>query len=394
MTYDLLIIGGGISGLGLAHLGTRRGLRTLLLESARTVGGCIATQGFPEAPGFWVEGGAHTCYNSYGHLLDIIADLGLSSQLAPKGKVSFKVLHRGRLRSVLARLHPLELLVSLPRLAREPKAGRSVADYYSRVLGRRNYQDLFGPAFNAVICQPADDFPADLLFRRKPRRKELPRSFTLPRGLSSLVEAMAAQPGLEVITAAPAVGLAPQGDGFEVISADGRGFAARRLALAVPPDSAAALLAGGYPALAGLLGEIAMAEIDSVSVAVPRSALPLPSMAGIIAPNDDFYAVVSRDYLDDPKQRGFTFHFRPERLSAEAQLGRIGQVLAIDPGQVTGLARTRNRLPALRAGHVQRVERIDQALKDTGLLLTGNYFLGVSLEDCLTRSATEAQRLG
>jgi len=363
------------------------------LERTSRVGGCIASHTFPGTDGFWVETGAHTCYNSYGHLLDIVADLGLTPQITAKAKVSFKLLHQGRLRSVLSRLHPLELALSLPRLAWESKAGRSVADYYSRVLGRDNYRDLFGPAFNAVICQPADGFPADLLFRRKPRRKELPRSFTLPQGLSTIPEAIAGQPPLEVLTGATAIGIRREADDFSVVTADGRTFAARHLALAVPPDQAAALLAEGFPELAQLLGEIGMAEIDSVSVAVPRNALGFPPLAGIIAPGQDFYAAVSRDYLEDPGQRGFTFHFRPERLDPKEQLERICKVLGVAQGQITALARCHNRLPALRAGHAERVARIDRDLAGSGLLLTGNYFLGVSIEDCLTRSAAELRRL-
>jgi len=393
MTYDSLIIGAGISGLGFAHLCSRRSLRTLVLEGTARVGGCIASHGFPGTNGFWVEAGAHTCYNSYGHLLDIVADLGLTPQLTAKAKVNFKLLYRGHLRSVLSRLHPLELVLSLPRLAWEPKAGRSVADYYSRVLGRDNYRDLFGPAFNAVVCQPADSFPADLLFRRKPRRKGLPRSFTLPQGLSTIPEAIVGQPSLEVLTGTAAVGIGRKADGFGVVTADGRRFAAQHLTLAVAPDQAAMLLAQGFPELAQLLGEIAMAEIDSVSVAVPRNTLRFPPLAGIIAPDPDCYAAVSRDYLEDPGQRGFTFHFRPDRLDQEGQLRRICQILGIAEGQITAITRHRNRLPALRAGHTERVAQIDRLLADSGLLLTGNYFLGVSIEDCLTRSATELQRL-
>jgi len=39
------------------------------------------------------------------------------------------------------------------------------------------------------------------------------------------------------------------------------------------------------------------------------------------------------------------------------------------------------------------VRRIDQALAGTRLALTGNWFVGVSIEDCLTRSRQEMDRL-
>jgi protoporphyrinogen oxidase len=52
-----------------------------------------------------------------------------------------------------------------------------------------------------------------------------------------------------------------------------------------------------------------------------------------------------------------------------------------------------NRLPALRKGHAELVRRIDRALAGTRLALTGNWFVGVSIEDCLTRSRQEMDRL-
>lgn len=391
--YDNLIIGGGTSGLGLAHLCARAGLRTLVLEREERVGGCIYSQRFTEADDFWVEMGSHTCYNSYGHLLDVVTDLALTPSLLPKAKVSFKVLGEGGLHSVFSRLHPLEMALSLPRLFSEKKAGKSVAEYYSRVLGKRNYRELFEPAFNAVICQPAGEFPADKLFRRKPRRKDMPRSYTLPGGLSDILVAIAAQDGLETLTGNEATRIVPEDGLFRVVTENSRVLTSRHISLAIPPDCAATLLADIFPNLAEPLSKIRMAEIDSVAVAVPRDVLSLGPLAGIIARQDDFYAAVSRDYLDDTKYRGFTFHFLPDRLDEAQQIERICSVLSIQPDDIAANARRRNRLPALRVGHDTLVAEIDAALLGTGLALTGNYFLGVSIEDCLARSAAEFARL-
>jgi oxygen-dependent protoporphyrinogen oxidase len=391
--YDNLIVGGGISGLGLGHLCVRRGLRTLLLESATQVGGCIHSHAFTEADGYWLEMGAHTCYNSYGHLLQAAEDLGLTGQLRLKEKVSFKLLEQNAVKSIFSRLHPLELALSLPRLWREDKTGRSVRDYYSRVLGQRNYAQLFGPAFNAVICQPADPFPADMLFRRKPRRKEMPRSFTLPHGLSTIAEAMAAQAGLETRTEQSVTAISHAHGVFVCHTAGGEELRAQHLSLAVPPDIAGGLLTEAFAPLATALKEIRMSEIETVALVVAGDNLRLKPLAGLIAPDDAFYAAVSRDYLPDPRYRGFSFHFRPGQLDAQQQRQRILDVLGIDEQHIIASARKTNRLPALRVGHVKRVAHIDQLLQNTGLILTGNYFIGVSIEDCLTRSAAEFKRL-
>ncbi|MCU0835124.1 MAG: FAD-dependent oxidoreductase [Chromatiaceae bacterium] len=393
-SWEHVVVGAGVSGLGLAHRAVRAGIPTLVLERGERVGGCVNSRTFPGCGDFWAEGGAHTCFNSYGHLIDILRDLGLQDRLTAKAKTSYSLWSGGQRRSILSALHPLELAVSLPRLFARDKAGRSVADYYGGGLGRRNYQDLFGPAFRAVICQPADDFPADLLFRRKPRRKEVLRSFTFPRGLSDIPRAMAEQPGLSLRTASPVSAVHRTGDRFQVIVGDGEELRCRFLSLAVPPDVAASLIPEAMGDLRRAVAGIGTAETESLILCVPAAELGhLPPLAGLIAVDDAFYSMVSRDYLADPRYRGFTFHFRSGALAPAAQVEHACRVLGIHQEQVAGIDRAINRLPALRAGHLERVARIDALLAGTRLALTGNWFVGVSIEDCLTRSHREFLRL-
>jgi protoporphyrinogen oxidase len=274
------------------------------------------------------------------------------------------------------------------------KAGKSVVDFYGAGLGRGNYRDVFGPAFRAVICQEADDFPADLLFRRKPRRKDVVRSFTFPGGLSEIPQAIAGQEALRVRTRQRASQVWRNGEGFRVIMADGAELASRYLTLAVPPDVASALLPEGMEGLKGLVGEIGISEIETVALCVLAAELAhLPPLAGLIAVDDAFYSMVSRDYLPDEHYRGFAFHFRRGALDADAQVERICRALGIGPEQIAGFSRVANRLPVLRTGHQDLVEKIDATLAGGRLAITGNWFLGVSIEDCLTRSHQEYERL-
>lgn len=392
--FDHIVIGAGISGLGLSHRSARAGIATLVLERSARVGGCMNSRTFPGCGDFWTEAGSHTCFNSYGHLLDTLGDLGLTARLTPKAKLRYALWRDGERKSIFSALHPLELALSLPRLFTSKQEGRSVADYYGAGLGRGNYRDLFGPAFRAVICQEADDFPADLLFRRKPRRKEVMRRFTLPGGLSEIPRALAAQAGLAVRTGAQVAGVHRDGAGFRVAMSDGDELACDRLSLAVPPDAAAGLLPKGLEDLRSALLRIAMAEVESVALCVEARHLEhLPPLAGLIAVDDAFYSMVSRDYLVDPDYRGFAFHFRPGALGPQAQVERICKVLGIGEDRVGGIARVTNRLPALRAGHQELVRRIDGWLASGRLGITGNWFLGISIEDCLTRSHREFERL-
>ena len=406
--FEHIVVGGGISGLGLAYYAARRGVPTLVLETQARVGGCLHSPTFPGCGDFWVEAGGHTGFNSYGHLLDILNELGMMGRLTPKAKVSYVLWRGGRRHSILSALHPLELLLSLPGLflARARKASLSVSDFYGPGLGAKNYRDLFGPAFSAVICQPADDFPADLLFRRKPRRKEVLRAFTLPSGLAEIPLALARQPGVEVRTGQELVAVHRDGKGFRLLLADGGELLTGTLSMATPPDVAAHLLgplvveapAQTAPALSreGLeaIAGIGMSEVETLVLCIPVAALGhLKPTAGLIAVDDAFNAMVARDYLADPAYRGFSFHFRPGELDAAGQVACACAALGIEPHQVAGRIQVHNRLPALRVGHGARVARLDAALAGTRLGITGNWFQGVSIEDCLTRSQTECDRL-
>ncbi|WP_295455724.1 FAD-dependent oxidoreductase [uncultured Thiodictyon sp.] len=393
--FDHIVIGAGISGLGAAHFSARRGLRTLVLEAAPRVGGCMNTHAFQGLGGFWTEAGSHTCFNSYGNLLTIMDDLGLTAQVQAKAKtkVGYRLWANGKRRSIASALHFLEAAVSLPRIFSTPKAGQRVADYYGRILGRRNYRDLLSHAFKAVICQNADDYPAEALFRSKPRRKDVIKAFTFTQGLSVIPDAIAAEERLSVRTGQTISAIVADGDGFRVIIEGSGEVTCDALTLAVPPDAAARLIPAGFDGARDAAGAIGMAEIETLTLAFRATDLTLPAMAGLIAVDDQFYSAVSRDFLPDPTYRGFAFHFRPGVLSPQEQVAHACRALGVDPARIVAQGQVHNRLPAMRAGHAGVVERIDRATANSRLAITGNWFLGVSIEDSLTRSRQESDRL-
>jgi protoporphyrinogen oxidase len=65
----------------------------------------------------------------------------------------------------------------------------------------------------------------------------------------------------------------------------------------------------------------------------------------------------------------------------------------VTPEALEARAGAARRLPSPRAGHADLVRRIDGLLAGERLLLTGNWFGGLAIEDCLARSAAEAERL-
>jgi protoporphyrinogen oxidase len=390
--FPHIVIGAGISGLSAAHYAARVGHDTLVLESAEQPGGCMCTRAFPELDGYWVEAGSHSCFNSYGNLLGIMERLGVLDRATAKAKQSYKLWRGGKRKSILSAMHFLELAASLPKLFGGDKSGASVREYYGRGLGEKNYRDLFGPAFRSVICQPADDFPAEALFRKKPRRKDVLRSFSMPAGLGEIPRALAAGPGVELRTGCAVTELQEQDGGYRLRCADGSEYRCDWLTLAVPPDIAAGLLASTAPEAARIVSGIGMAEIDTQVLVFDKADVGVDELAGFISVDGAFLSAVSRDFLADDSLRGFAFHFPGDALDETARIQAACEALATRPDRVRAKTSVRNRLPALRKGHMDVVESLDRALAGGKLGVTGNWFLGVSIEDCVTRSRAEHER--
>jgi protoporphyrinogen oxidase len=273
------------------------------------------------------------------------------------------------------------------------KEGESIKSYYSRIVGKRNYEKVFGPAFTAVISQNADDFPADLLFKKRPRRKDVLKSFTFTNGLQTITDAIAAEKGVEVKTGSEVQAITFRDGIFEVSVSGGERIEAKSLALASPPDVAAKLLRPSFPEVAGVLSEIGVESIETVGVAIRKNALSLSPLAGLIAVEDAFYSAVSRDTVPHGSYRGFSFHFKAGGTDEASKLRRMSEILKVERGLLEQVASRESVLPSLRVNHPALVDRIDRVVAGKKLLLTGNYFLGLAIEDCVSRSLSEFARL-
>lgn len=385
---EVLIIGAGISGLTFGHYCKQRNLSTVILEKTHRVGGLIESVQFQN--NFWVEAGAHTCFNSYGNLLNIMEELGLLFSIQPRATKKFQLYKDQQVKSIASQLHFFELLLNAWKLFSISKQQKTVQSYFQSIVGENNYRDVFQHAFNAVLCQHAQEFPAALLFRKKTKRKTVHRSFIFPNGIQTLPNAIA-QP-LDCRFAQQIQHIDFNDDLFEVNTST-HNFQAKYLVIATSVKEAATLLEKPFPTISNALQQIPLATVESLAVKVPKEKIKLKPFAGLIGVEEDFYSVVSRDTLPDEQFRGFTFHFKPDRLSEEEKLQKIAKVLKISKEQILEQSLKINKLPALKLKHGKLIEKVNQLLKNQRLAITGNYWNGVSLEDCASRSLAEYQRL-
>lgn len=391
---EVVIIGGGISGLSMAFYCSQAGMKTTLLEKDSIVGGSFASSQYASnSDKFWLEMGAHTCYSSYQNLLGIVEACGIADTIIPREKVPFTLLKDGEIKSIMSGLNLFELLRSGPNIFFLKKDNQTVRSYYSKIVGEKNYRNTISHFFNAVPSQPTDDFPADMMFKSRPKRKDVLKNYTFKGGLQSVAHTIAARKEIRVMTGSPAKSIATSGGKYVVTTADGKEFSSDALVLALPSAPASALLQGINPALAGHMAKLRYADVDSVGVVVRKNNVSLKPVAAIISPNDTFFSMVSRDTVPDEHFRGFAFHFRPG-LDDNAKFRRITDVLGISLSKIEHTITRKNVVPSLRLGHKEWATKTDQMLGSVrNLYMTGNYYGGMAIEDCVSRSREEFDRM-
>jgi len=394
------VVGGGVSGLAFAFRAAAAGRTALVLERAPRVGGCLRSPRRPD--GFWFELGAHTAYNSYGGFLQLAEATGAAGRLIRRGpaRKRFGLLRDGAYtwltpEKILRSFDFREAALAFPGGVVRGKAGRTVYSYYSGLVGRRNYDRLLSPFFQAVPSQKADGFPAQgpgSLFKRRARRREFPRSFGFEGGLEAVCEAVAAYPGVTVEARTEVISVAREGQAFSVYTADGRRLSAPILAVAVPADQAVALLRDDFHELSDAVAKVRTVEVESVGAVLPREKCWMPEVAFVVPVDDLFHSAVTRDPFPHPRLRAFAFHFRPG-LTRDARMDRMAEVLRVPRAELGEVAEARATLPSPGLGHAEVVAEIDRCLAGGRLALTGNYFGGLAIEDCVLRSGGEWRRV-
>ena len=394
MQNDVVVVGGGISGLSLAFYCVQAGMKTTILEKNETTGGSFASPQYSaNGKKFWLELGAHTCYSSYQNLLEIIESCGMKDAIIPRAKVPFTLFMDGKIKSIVSQLNILELLISAPNLFKLKKDGQTVKSYYSKIVGEKNYRDVISHFFNAVPSQRTDDFPADMMFKSRQKRKDVLKNYTFKDGLQSVARAISARSGLNVFTGQEVNSIQYVDDLYEIRTANGGEYSAKTLIMATPSLVSSKLLRDIHPEIATHLGKLKVADVDSLGVVVRKENISMKPVAALISPDDVFFSVVSRDTVPDDNYRGFVFHFRPG-LDDKTKRTCITEVLGVGMSKIEHTFSKVNTVPTLQLGHHQWLEKTDSMLKkEKNLLLTGNYFGGMAIEDCVSRSRSEFDRL-
>ncbi len=392
--YDCIIIGGGISGISFAHHIRQRDEKILILEQEERLGGriCTATTATDD---FRVELGAHTCYNSYTSVIRMITSAGLRENILPMASLPYKLYDNRKLKSLLSGISVFSLLANGWKIFGADKKGKTTRQYFSPIVGEENYNRLFSKAFRAVISQEADSYPAEIFLKRRQQKdKTIARRFTYAGGLQQMLQDVATAGGAEVLTGESVISIQrSEGGIFELRTKSGKVLNTRNISIATDLQTASRLLQNVATAdVVQALANIQLSRSVAIAVEMDKKHLNIKPMAGIIPLCNRFYSAVSRDTITHNTQRAFTFHFPESPISVAERTDTILKVLNTNPKATFRTYVCKHTLPMMQLSDLHLATRLQASLQHSGIYLIGNYFEGMSLEDCVLRSQAEAER--
>jgi oxygen-dependent protoporphyrinogen oxidase len=296
----IAIVGAGITGLALAHELDRRGAEFVVLEASDVPGGVIRSA---VVEGRLLEWGPQRTRLT-GPIGTLVAELGLQGEVvqAPAG-LPLLVYADGRLRQVsfsAAGMLSGDLLspAARLRLLLEPltagaRDDETVADYFTRKLGRQAYERMAGPLYGGLYASD----PADMLvglslghvlrefqvgrslgwkLLRRGGRVVAPPACSFREGMAALPRALHRRHAARVHLSMPVHALERTGAGYR-LTTDAGPIAARHVVVTANAPAAAGLLGGVVPDAAR---RIATLKYNPLAVVHLHAAGGVPAALG------------------------------------------------------------------------------------------------------------------
>ncbi|WP_150468558.1 NAD(P)-binding protein [Francisella sp. SYW-9] len=382
---NTVIIGGGISGISFSQKLNSIGVENLIIEKDRN-GGCIDTQNYED---FWFEMGAHTIYNSYSDTIDFIKSNNLIDNIITRNKHPFLLVKpNNQIESIFKNLNFFSLAYSYIKNRKVSKNDKTVREYTSKLFGKDNYDNTLKYCFNAVLSQDSQDFPMEYLFKKYDRDTNIPRSFTLKNGLSSIIA------NSQINSVKGSVLKISYEDNQWLVTTDKASYTAQRVCLATPWNVTKELLIEILPNIAKHKYSPTTSELTSIGIVIDKNKLNhIKSLAGLIGKEQFFFSAVSRDVIDHPNYRAIVFHCHTKAPTEEA-INRITKLLKIDQSDILHSYQKTNLLPRYHRNHNIFLEDLEKELSQVpNLYITGNFFDRLAIENCIRRSNKEVNRL-
>jgi oxygen-dependent protoporphyrinogen oxidase len=447
MHADVVIVGGGISGLAAAFELQQRGLSVRVLEASDRPGGVILT----ERIGEWViDGGPDSLLVQKPGAINLCRELGLGDKLISTLHPRTAYVYRERRLYPLAEGSFLGFPLSVGALIRSPlfsfvgklrmacelvvprsegDEDESIASFVRRRFGNEAASYLADPLLAGIHAGDAERLSVRSLFPRlveaERQHGSVIRAFRAMRATPVPQGAFASLPGgigelVDALCTALAPGTVQLGARVSEIRRAGTLIAesaagpvsARAVILALPAYGAGMLLRSFDTSLASLCESIPYASTATVALAYRRSQIAHALRgSGFVVPQAEGVPLLAATWVTSkwPGRapdggallRAFFGGGRdPHRLeqsdeqlitSAREELDAILEITG--PPEFARVYRWTRQSPQYEVGHLQRMTKIEQRLASVpGIYLTGSGFRAIGIPDCIADARDTATR--
>ena len=447
------IVGAGISGLATAQaiLTRKPNAEITIFEAGQRIGGKVWTESSTD--GYLCEGGVNGFLDKIPRTLELCQEAGVSPVRADASAQKRYVFSRGELHKLPEK--PPEFLksrlLSVPgrlRVIYETIAGgtdnpdETLGQFATRRLGKEAFERLIDPMASGVFAGDASKLSLKSCFPRiheiemeygslirgliklqmkakREGKKKTPGPgpggtlTSFANGMSALTDSLAEQLGSRIRVSTAVQDISRNGNRYQLQLENNEVEESDVLILAAPAHAQAHMLQAMDPNLAGLLGEISYPALSVCCLGYRKSQIgqvldgfgfliPSKEQRAILGTIVDSNVFPGRAPEGSILLRSMVGGARTPELALLPDEQLISKVrsdlqdilgLKAEPDFIRIFRHTR-AIPQYLVGHAARLKSIDDKLqKHPGLVLTGNAFKGVSLNDCVVNAWKTAQLL-
>jgi oxygen-dependent protoporphyrinogen oxidase len=444
MSFDVAIIGGGVSGLAAAYQLRSQGYQVVVLERQVRTGGNAVSDRFD---GFLMEHGPTTVNASTPAAAALSAALGLDTQrcdlgpdvryryLAGKGHLARIATHPFGffISSYLSRRARLRMLgeMIVPRLANNTE--ETVAEFWSRRFGPEFLQRVIDPLVGGLFAARADDLSMRAVFpsltEMEQRHGSITRGVLISRfskgrmpgrrlyswrdGIATLPNFLATRLGPAVRTGVAVRRVTAAPGGFRIEVGRAGTLDAKAVVMATQPHVAASLLEDLDGDACDAAAAIAAPPLSVVFFGYRRAQIghTLDGL-GYLAPSGEQRSLTGALFCSTM----FSGRAPEGHVSIAGYLGgaRAPDLAGLAPRDLIAIAHSEFRdllgahgepvvarvrqwprgIPQYTLGHCQRVTALcNTDDRQPGLFITGNYFTGPGIAACVAQASETAFRV-
>jgi len=447
------IVGAGISGLATAQAILMRepAAEISIFEAGSRAGGKVETEATAE--GYLCEWGVNAFLDKSPRTLELCAEVGLTPLRGDESAKKRYVFSEGELHKLPEK--PPQFLKS--RLLSWPgrlrvlgevftgpggKDDETLAEFGTRHLGREAFEKLIDPMASGVFAGDAARMSLKSCFpriheveaqygslirglislqkeARRSGKKDTPGPgpggmlTSFAGGMSELTDTLAAQLGERLRLGTPVAGVSRENGRYLLHLAEGSSEVFDAVVVAAPAHAQAPMLGELSPLLAEQVGGIPYPALAVVCLGYDRERMgrgldgfgfliPSREKRDILGTVVDSNVFPNRAPAGKVLLRTMVGGARspqlaelPEEELLQRVFANLRDILGVqtDP-EFVSVYRHHKAIPQYLVGHAERLRVIDEELqKFPGLVLTGNSFRGVSLNDCVLNATKTAQAL-